>query len=537
MKTNDRGVQQSMYREYGEADATDGASQGTTPPIASRQRNRRSPDPRDWNFSQNERAVPTTPVSPPGNRVAQKDDSVTWVRLQGVKIKTNYDWKEVLTITADALEKPITAFLECTANNVSLLIDGRPATKQEKEAIRRVTEKFDSVVGASGGGSSQGAGKILHRINDALNGKMPSRDEVIAGMQDGVSMVDVVIPGFKGKAPSRPDILPGSDKESPVAQPASEKNRKATTTLKELAKQGPLSLLPAANRQEDQQRVDAFSGPVTFYRKDHTIPNPDAASVIHATSYRERSGVLTLGKGKDLTSYDPEMKLFLNRNRNTDISPALAGANVISLGSGDDGVAAINISFADLASGSTTVVTGGPMRGSTMLFTADDTGFSAYHAQASKNTQAKSADAAATSIADAHKHFSAAGANPAKPQNGFDAVFDAAKSHPFSALIYSCDTPSEGQPHPKFGPTSDAGSRPDGKPWSMLNFNYLAPDRNSGEVGTAEAIIAKDPNGKVTVQVLAERGKLGNPRNNPRPSFTYRPIESAVGSYTVRDTV
>jgi hypothetical protein len=407
-----------------------------------------------------------------------------------------------------------------------------------------------------GAGNIQTAGKILHQINDAANGQMPSRDEVAGNLTDGVSMIDVVIPGFKGKTPSRPGDMespPGGMKSPPQGdvqtQPktvqkaaAPDGQETSISVQKQLVKQGPLSLMPAASRQEDQRRIDRFSSPVSFYRKDWEVPNPDFPSVIHATGYKERRDVLTVGKGRDLTSYDSRMKASLNRDRSADVSPELADANVIQLGSGINGVAAINVCFADLAPGSTTIVTGGPMRGSTMLFTADETGFSAYHAQALKKTGAKSSDAAAASIASAHARFGGpiSGHPPEStpPENGYDALFRAATSHPFSALIYSHDDASGDQPHPKYGPSFDAGAGSDRKLWSSMNFNYLAPDRNSREVGTAEAIIVKDMNGKVTVRVVAERGKVEDPRrdgtsNSPSSSFKYRQIESAVGTYTV----
>jgi hypothetical protein len=447
--------------------------------------------------------------------------------------------KEVLTITGDALSRPFTAFLEYTGNAGSLLIDGRPATQQQKDAIRTYTEKFDAVAGVAGAGNIQAVGKILHHINDAASGKMPSRDEMVANLMEGVSMVDVVIPGMKAKAPPRPDAPSPSEGSSQTGQTplASAEQETPASVLKDLAKQGPLGLKPADSREEDQKRIDQFTSPLSFYRKDRDVPNPDAASVIHATEFKDRRGVLTVGKGEDLTSYDPTMKADLNRARSTDRSPALAKANVIQLGSGKDGVAAIDVCFSDLAPGSTTIVTSGPMRGDMTLFTADETGFSAYRAQASKKTPAKSADAAASSIASAHERFGHTDAYPSKPQNGFDEMFRAARSHPFSALVYSVDDLPVGQPHPKYGLSDDAGLGPEGKLWSAVNFNYLAPNRNSKEVGTAEAVITKDLKGKVTVQVLAERGKLENAVGTPPSSFTYRPIESAVGSYTARDAV
>jgi hypothetical protein len=469
---------------------------------------------------------------------------VTQVRLQGVQIKTDYSAKEVLTIAADAFSRPITAFFEYMGNAGSLLIDGRPATQEEKHTIRAFTEKFDAIAGAAGGGNIQAVGKILHHINDAANGKMPSRDEMVDNMMDGVSMVDVNIPNFRPAAPGAassadapPPAAGGDPAISQAANPASAQNETPTNVLKELSKQGPLVLPPSLTRREDQQRIDGFGAPVTFYRKDRAVPNPDGASSLRATDYRDRRGVLTVGKGKDLTSYDPGMSAVLNRNRSADVIPALANADVIALRSGRDGVAAINVNFADLAPGSTTVVTSGAMRGDMTLFTADDSGFSAYRAQASKKIRANSADTAAASIASAHEHFGKTDTYARPPASGFDALFRAATSHPFSALVYSYDVAPEGHVHPKFGPANDVGLHSDGRPWSSMNFNYLAPRQSSNEVGTAQAVIVKDLNGKVTVRVLAQRGKLENGIRGPHPSFTYRPIESAVGSFTTRDRV
>jgi hypothetical protein len=551
MKTNDTIGQQSAYRLYGEENAKSGApQQATSPESTSPGRNRRSPSPAPpgW-YDKTGGATAPPPISQTTNSLGGNLDAVTQVRLQGVQIKTDYTAKEVLTIAADAFSRPITAFLEYMGNAGSLLIDGRPATEEEKHTIRSFTEKFDAITGAAGGGSIQAVGKMLHHINDAANGKMPSRDEIVANMMDGVNMIDVKIPDFKGKVltrsdpppPSGPDAPPPASASKPAisqaAKPAPVQNETPTNVVKELSKQGPLVLPPSLTRREDQQRIDGFGAPVTFYRKDRAVPNPDAASPLRATDYRDRRGVLMVGKGKDLTSYDPGMRAVLNRNRSADVIPALANADVIALRSGKDGVAAINVNFADLAPGSTTVVTSGAMRGDMTLFTADDSGFSAYRAQASKRIRAQSADTAAASIASAHERFGQTDTYAKPPASGFDALFRAATSHPFSALVYSYDVAPEGHMHPKFGPTSDVGLRPDGRPWSSVNFNYLAPGQSPNEVGTAQAVIVKDLNGKVTVRVLAQRGKLENGIRGPHPSFTYRPIESAVGSFTTRDRV
>jgi hypothetical protein len=284
MKTNDTIVRQSTYRLYGEESAKSGApQQAASPAPTSPGRNRRSPlpAPPGWYGKADGSTAPSS-VSQTTNGVGNNLDAVTRVQLQGVQIKTDYSAKEVLTIAADAFSRPISAFLEYMGNAGSLLIDGRPATQEEKNAIRSFTEKFDAIAGAAGGGNIQSIGKILHHINDAANGKMPSRDEMIDNMMDGVNMIDVKIPDFKGKVLTRPDPPPPEGPDAPppasaskpaisqpanpastqqaTAQNASAQNGTPTNLVKELSNQGPLILPPPLTRQEDQQRIDAFGG-------------------------------------------------------------------------------------------------------------------------------------------------------------------------------------------------------------------------------------------------------------------------------------
>ncbi|CAB3757818.1 cytotoxic necrotizing factor Rho-activating domain-containing protein [Paraburkholderia solisilvae] len=540
MKTTDSAMPPLSQTMYGEAQAT-GEASGKAPQIKTdaRQRNTREASaapPRRLRFP------PPPPPPPRTNAVNQNDSGVTRVRLQGIGIKTSYTLKEVLRMTGDAFEKPFTSFLTYMSNAGSLLIDGKPATQSQKDAIERITSKFDAVVGlASRSGQMQLAGKILHRINDAAHGKPFSREDMASDLLDGVSSVDVKLPDFKGEMPGRlgsPSLQSSSAEASGSEPAASEVGKESVSLLKQLVRRGPPDLVPAANRQADQQRIDAFCGPVSFYRKDREAPAPDFPSVIHATEYKDRRNVLTVGKGKDLTFYDAEEKAGVNGDKAADMTPELANASVIQLGSGKDGVAAVNVCFEDLAPGSTTIVSSGPMRGSTMLFTADETGFSAYHAGASKQTRAKAADAEASSIAEAHERFGSTHADATPQQNGMDALYRAATSHPFSAIVSSYGDPPAGQPHPKYAPSNDAGLGADGRPWSMMNFNYVGADQSPREVGSAEAIIRKDENGKITVQVLAERGKLGYKptrgwSTSPTASFNYRQLESAVGRYSV----
>jgi hypothetical protein len=552
MKTTDSAIQPLSQAMYGEAEAASAPS-GKTPQIAADARRRIT---REASAARPPRAPRVLPPPPPepSKAVNESDSGVTRVRLQGIGIKTKYTLKEVLSMSGDSLRNPVTSFVTYMANAGSLLIDGKPATQEQKDSIARVTSKFDAIVGlAPTNGQMQLAGKILHRINDAAHGKSFSREEMASDLMDGVSTVDVKLPDFKATSPGRLDGSPvqslaveESDSKTaasdagkePVSSLKQEVGKEPVSLLKQLVKRGPPDLVPAANRQADQQRIDAFFGPVSFYRKDRAVSAPDFPSVIHATEYKDRRNVLTVGKGKDLAFYGAEAKAGSKSGKAADMTPELANASVIKLGSGNDGVAAVNVSFKDLAPGSTTIVSGGPMRGSTMLFTADESGFSAYHAGWSKHTRAKAADAEASSIAEAHERFGSAHADVTPPQNGMEALYRAATSHPFSAIVSSYGDPPAGQPHPKFAPSNDAGLGADGRPWSMMNFNYVSADQSPREVGTAEAIIRKDRNGKMTVQVLAERGKLDyKPTQGmstlPTDLFNYRQLESAVGRYSV----
>src|ERR1700754_2737988 len=191
MKTKDSNFQQSTYRSYGEQEQRDGATrQMPRPEKISPGRHRRdaSAAPPGSYGTGSQNRTPPSQISPATNSVGTDGDWVTKVRLQGVGIKTDYTVKEVLTIAGDGLSKPLTGFLEYMGNAGSLLIDGRPATRQQKETIRAFTEKFDAVAGVAGAGNIQAVGKILHHINDAANGKMPSRDEMVANLMEGVSM-------------------------------------------------------------------------------------------------------------------------------------------------------------------------------------------------------------------------------------------------------------------------------------------------------------------------------------------------------------
>jgi hypothetical protein len=70
----------------------------------------------------------------------------------------------------------------------------------------------------------------------------------------------------------------------------------------------------------------------------------------------------------------------------------------------------------------------------------------------------------------------------------------------------------------------------------MMTFSYFEPG-DVRTVGTAEAVISKDASGKVTVQLLGEKGKLDHMQTTDlrggSVGFRYRSIEGATTSYTV----
>jgi hypothetical protein len=312
-----------------------------------------------------------------------------------------------------------------------------------------------------------------------------------------------------------------------------------SSTLKRLLGEGPLNLEPAAGPADDTARIRQFGMALTFYRNDKSASKTRDLSSIDKTDYQARNDVIAFGKGTDATSYVPEAKAYMGRAWTT-TPTELAGTDIVKLGAGKDGTAAIMLPFDQLRRGSTVIVTGGPMRGSTMLFTADNHGFYAYHAGASSSEPRWTvSEDGARSIANAYRAMHPAHHAWMTARSGADELVSIAKLNPFSALIYHGEYSTEpGRKLPDeriHAPQHATGTEPD-DPWHMMTFSYFEPG-DVRSVGTAQAVISKDAGGKVTVQVMGERGKLDHMQtidlHGGSVGFRYRPIDGSTASHTV----
>ncbi|MFC0695524.1 cytotoxic necrotizing factor Rho-activating domain-containing protein [Paraburkholderia humisilvae] len=312
-----------------------------------------------------------------------------------------------------------------------------------------------------------------------------------------------------------------------------------TTSLKRLQGEGPINLEPAGEPAADTARIKQFGAPLTFYRNDRSESGTRNPSLIDKTRYRARHDVVAVGKGTDATSYVPEAKAYMGRAWST-TPTELSGTDVVKLGAGKDGTAAIMLPFREIRPGSTIIVTGGPMRGSTMLFAADHHGFHAYHAGSSSDHPRWSvSEDGARSIANAYRTMHPGHDAWITARSGAEELVSIARQYPFAALIYNGEYSTEpGRKLPDeriHAPLHASGTDPH-DPWHMMTFSYFEPG-DVRSVGTAEAVISKDARGKVTVQVLGEKGRLDHMQtldlHGGSVGFRYKTIEGATTSYSV----
>jgi hypothetical protein len=342
--------------------------------------------------------------------------------------------------------------------------------------------------------------------------------------------------------PDRPAVIPTAQAKPGTTIPVSPEPqvKQGTTTLKRLQGQGPVNLEPADSPAADAERIKQFGKALVFYRNDKSTPGTNKPSLLEKTDYEVRRNAIELGKGTDATSYVPEAKAYMGRAW-ASTPTELAGTDIVKLGAGKDGVAAIALPFNQLRPGSTVIVTGGPMRGSTMLFAADERGFHAYHAGASSNDPRWSvSENGARSIANAYRQMHPTNNAWIAARTGAAELVSIARLHPFSALIYNGEhsTDAGRKPYDKRidAPVHATGADP-AHPWHMMTYSYFEPG-DVRSVGTAEAVISKDANGKVTVQVLGEKGKLDHMQTSDlhggSVGFRYTTIGGATTSYTAR---
>ncbi|QYD71279.1 hypothetical protein KZJ38_30015 [Paraburkholderia edwinii] len=298
--------------------------------------------------------------------------------------------------------------------------------------------------------------------------------------------------------------------------------------FKRVEGRGPISVTVAGSALEDHARVERFNSQFFFYRNDRDVKDMDGLAGIRGTDYEQRRAVLAVGDGTQATSLSSESKIHAGAFWGRGPATHLQGAEIIELGNGRDGVGAIKLPFANVRAGATVIVTGGAMNGCTMLFGSDGTSLYAYHAGSSDpSSKWLTAREGAQSIVDAHVKIGPREQIKYRWHGNNDDLITVGRQYRFSALIYSgrhlanvsslvgsasvlgavAGAP-ETVPDSNLNVPRVAVGGSGGKNWHMMTFNYYEHEPSLRTVGTAEAIVSKDLNGKVTVSVLAEKGKL-----------------------------
>jgi hypothetical protein len=548
LKTDD-----STTRQFPDA-AENNSGDNTYPAIQGiRQiRRPRSPAPPRGVPGQQGNDRPQTPDAP-----RKGDDGVQKVQISGYVVKTSYSTQEFLQIVGDAFSKPFTSLFKSVANTKVQLTQNRQLTKEEQDALDRVGGALDKMASlAPTNGATQFAGAAVNHVNQALHGKMPTPEQMIDNVTGAVATFSVnVKTPMKPLSPGRENVeLTGTSADGaapaggvssgstppapkPVGAPPPLQGEAA---IQRIQGQGPINILPVASQAEDQRRIEQFSPPFRFYRNDRDVSDMQEASAANATDAEQRDGVLAVGPGENATSYSADEKAFVGKGwLPRTIGPSdLTGARIIKLGSGKNGVAAMNLRFEDLPPGSTTIVTGGAMRNSTMLFAADPKGFYAYHAGQATSDWSM-AEQGARSIVNAHEAMRPGGdfSMSSAPQNNRDDLMRAARQYPFSSVVYNGAYDAKGGSNAPDDRITASGYAPGSDPAHAPNsnvFSYFEPGLRA--IGTAEAVISRDNNNQVTVCVLAEKGRRGTSLNMSDGSsgFRYGKLDNVVRTYKVQ---
>jgi hypothetical protein len=303
----------------------------------------------------------------------------------------------------------------------------------------------------------------------------------------------------------------------------------AVDSLARITGKGPISLTVPDSALADQARVERFGSQFFFYRRDRDVGSMDRAAPVRGTDYEERRDVLLVGDGSQASSQVYNSKIRAGAHWDGSPAARLEATELIELGNGRDGVGAIRLPFENIRRGSTVLVSGGAMNGCTMLFAADKESFYAYHAGTSDlSPNWLTAREGAQSIVSAHMKIGTKDRVKYDWHGTNDDLIIVGRQYPFSALVYggrhlgnvnalvgaaavlgAVGGAPETIPDANLNVPRDVSYTPQlGKRWRMVTFNYYEHDPNVRSVGTAEAVISKDLEGKVTVSVLAEKGKL-----------------------------
>ncbi|MFC0401465.1 cytotoxic necrotizing factor Rho-activating domain-containing protein [Paraburkholderia rhizosphaerae] len=395
------------------------------------------------------------------------------------------------------------------------------------------------------------------------------------------------LPAEKTGKPATPPVLPPEKAGEPAAGPSGATGGEATSVpagdvlkatgtptktdgrrasapdamgrpsgdLRRIAGKGPIGVTLASSPLDDNMRVRDFKTSFYFYRKDRDVKDMSAMRAVRGTDYEHRRDVLAVGNGEQATSYIANSKINAGTFWGHGPASHLQGAELIELGNGRDGVGAVKLPFANVRPGATVIVSGGAMNGCTMLFASDGTSLYAYHAGSTELSPAwRTAREGTRSIVDAHTLIGPKDHAAYRWHGTHDDLIVVGRQYPFSALIYSgqylANTyaligagsvlgavagPTETIPGSHLHVARHAYGSGDKPKWHMMTFNYYDHDVGLRTIGTAEAVISKDLNGKVTVSVLAEKGKLDRgssigERGGPI-AYRYRAVDSESAVY------
>jgi hypothetical protein len=536
------------------------------------------------------RAAAPPPADKQGTGVGEPvrapvDEGPVKVKISGIVVKSKYTTTELIKIFSDAFSAPFTTFIESTADHAVQIKHDRRLTKEERANLAKIGGALDRLASlAPTNGMTQMGGTMLGHVNNVIAGKMPTPEEMAGLVHTGVTSTDAKMPSstkYRSKAgfdkldlgsggtvttnfelnvpgltkqqggdssqkplppiPSGINNLSGEPEAGQNSDPPAPVKQGSVATESRLNGAGPVNLEQPGNAGDEQRRFEQGSPRFTYYRNDKDVSDMQGAKPANAAQPEARNGVLTVGDGREATSYFPAANAYVGRSwLPTGEANGLQGTKIIKLGPGKDGVAAMKLNFDDLPRGSTTIVTGGPMQSSTMLFAADSKGFYAYHA-GRESRGWPVAEKGARSIVDAHQRMtgrtvsSEASASPSNREN----LVAAAKQYPFSALIYNgkySTDPERKTSDARINVPEHAKGGDAQHPWQMTAFSYFMPDSyQQPTIGTAQAVISKDMNGKVSIVVQGERGELTRMEqlDNGATGFQYEKQGGAKAYYAV----
>jgi hypothetical protein len=532
----------------------------------------------------------TTPVSAPKTK-----DGPRRKYVGGAQIKRDYTLDEGTAIVVDALSKPFSSFAKSATDSYRKLNQGHPISKEEKQNIDRYTRFVDAAYSVTPQGQAMLAtAHAVEAANQARKGQLPSPDSMQGALQSTTGTGGSPPsrrpprtrqpPAFRqptrlpdGRlgyplSPTQPPRLPAEQQPAGPSGPQTEQTpprpantppqKKPTNVVKrilsrlressvrngqvgKLIGKGPFNVEPPANEAEENQRIHQFPLDFDYYRKDGEGGMSFGINMEHPISAKEvlpdlRKDVLTVGNGAQVTSESSHSKVFLGDQWGPSRRRLSKEVPVIELANGRNGVGAIKIPYENLKPGQTLVVTGGSLSGCTMMYASDTNYFYAYHA----GTYGEGKDGWLTSrdganairyASDRMKNDTSADTHDYEGNN--NDLVHVGNEYPFSVIVYNGkhDAPATSGEFLKPSDPQPLDARitvsQNAKKHGTHAFDYRIPNQQVGQLGTAEAVISKSKQGKVSVRVLAERGEIELPEPGLRRGGKYTPVETKTYEY------